>query len=583
MFISTETQLIIHDSFNEPTTQFAHNELISYWSKIFNNYSNNSASCLPIFFIQVTNLPFDSYSIRILDDSITISSPLGRGILYGVYELLKLIGCTFIFPSPEHQYVPALSTFELPPQTITKISSLEFRGLCLYQVSNHTLTESLNMIDYMGKNNYNFLLTSINKDDEAVGDFQDIHWKDVGEKLYPELIKRGIVIDMSEHSTDYFFPREKWFLKHPEWFCLINGVREPLQICYSNADAINEYIKSYCDFVKTHHDFEFIGIWPLDGGGYCECEHCKDPLTILKANEKIADAIGKIRPDLIVEHLAYTPQSLSCPEHDIPDNLSVLVCSIQDALAYKWGLKAQNKGGAFYFDYDTGDNYRYRTQVWLNPTYCKDIVNTFVHYYYRGIISLYLPITSWWQSSLNYYYLSIAYYNPCFDLEAETLRLSNMLFGTLNGSTLAEALLMTITKLQDKILWSRFPHKHTHQPEHICHRNIYSDTLHLEAYTNAYHTVQQLIKSVNLGLMTDAQVYQLELFKSYLELQKLFFECIDQFNYETDSADKVTPYFDRLEKLQNQYGNIFISPDYARWRIVGRDNLLDPKKTDTLF
>ncbi|WP_053984547.1 DUF4838 domain-containing protein [Niameybacter massiliensis] len=583
MLISNETPLIVHDFFNEPTTQFAHQELTSYWSKIFANASSNVSSPLSINFSRNEHLPFDSYSLHILEDSITISSPLGRGILYGVYELLKLIGCTFIFPSPAHQYIPTLTTFELAPQTITKISSLEFRGLCLYQVSTHTLTESINMIDYMGKNNYNFLLTSINKDDEAVGDFQDIHWEDVGETLYPELIKRGIVIDMSEHSTDYFFPRKKWFLEHPEWFALINGSRHPLQICYSNADAVNEYIKSYCNFVKIHHDFKFIGIWPLDGGGYCECEQCKDPLTILKANKKITHAIGKVRPDLTVEHLAYTPQSLSCPNDDIPDNLSVLVCSIQDTLAYKWGLKAKNKGGAFYFDYDTGDHYRYRTHVWLNPIACKDMVNTFMHYHYRGIISLYLPITSWWQSSLNYYYLSIAYYNPCFDLEAETLKLSNMLFGILNGTILAEALLTTITKLQDKILWSRFPHKFSHQPEHICHRHTSCDALHLESYKQTYAHIQQLIKSVNLDLMTDAQRYQLELFKSYLELQKLFFECIDQFNFDTDSPDKVTPYFEMLEKLQNKYGKVFISPEYAKWRIIGRDNILDPKNTDTLF
>ena len=582
MFISNDTQIIIHDSFKETTTQFAHNELISYWSKIFNTHSSSAPAPLPIFFTRVTNLPFDSYTISITDTSITICSPVGRGILYGVYELLKLIGCIFIFPSPEHQYVPTLSSFELPPQTITKTPSLEFRGLCLYQVSESTLTESLHMIDYMGKNHYNFLLTSINKDDEAIGDFQDIHWKDVGEKLYPELLKRGIVIDMSEHSTDYFFPRDKWFKEHPEWFALMDGTRVPRQICYSNEDAIAEYIRSYCEFVKKHNDFQFIGIWPLDGGGYCQCDHCKDPLTVLRVNERIAEAIAKIRPDLTVEHLAYTPQSLSCPDHEIPDNMSVLVCDIQNTLAYKWGMKAYSKGGAFYFDYHTGDNYRFRSHVWLNPLYCKKIVNTFVHYRYRGIISLYLPITSWWQSSINYYYLSVAYYNPCFDLEEETSKLARMLFGILNGDTLAEALLITITKLQDQTLWSRFPHKLEHHPEHICNRNTYSDTLHLEAYKHTYNTIWQLIESVDLTSMTNNELYQLELFKAYLALQKLFFECVDQFNFETDSPDKVTPYFNMLEDLQKKWGNVFISPDYAKWRIIGRDNLLDPKKTDTV-
>ena len=225
------------------------------------------------------------------------------------------------------------------------------------------------MVDWMGKNGYNFLLTSIHREDDTEQGDHAILWDEIGDVLLPELQKRGIVIDMSEHSTDFFFPREELFRQHPEWFALENGVRCPSQICYSNPEAVEVFGDRLAAFAADKPWIRFLGIWPLDGGGYCQCEACKDPLTIYRANRRIAEKLAAVRPDVIAEYLAYRPQSYTRPDEDLPKNMSALVCSVRDQVAYEWALRAKGAGGAFYFDYNTGDHYRWRSNLWLNPAW----------------------------------------------------------------------------------------------------------------------------------------------------------------------------------------------------------------------
>lgn len=219
--------------FENPVADFAGEQLFSYLERLFPG--TGSGTRLRFIF---TNCPknelrFDGYEIRITEDSIIIASLIPRGILYGVYEFLRLLGCRFLFPRPDLERVPVLDKFDLAEQVIVKNPKLEYRGLALYQVIRETIPEAIHIIDWMAKNNYNLLLTSIHRTDHSPSQGNAILWNETSEYLYPEIVKRGLAIDMSEHSTDEFFPRNELFREHPEWFALINGERKPLQICYS--------------------------------------------------------------------------------------------------------------------------------------------------------------------------------------------------------------------------------------------------------------------------------------------------------------------------------------------------------------
>lgn len=556
-------------------------QLEEYLYKIFGkgenrlNISFNVMSC--------EDLQHDGFILNVSDGCIEIISPLERGVLHGAYELLKALGCLFMFPKKSMEVVPRHESFVLENGKRVKNPLIELRGLCLYQLGKKTITQALECIDFMAKNCYNLLLTSIHREDDTDGFCHEILFKEVQEQLLPLLQSRGIVIDMSEHSTDCFFPRDKLFKQRPEWFSLQNGKRTAGQICYANKEAVESYISAFVEYVKNNHSFQIIGTWPLDGGGYCQCEECQNPLLIYNVVCQIAEKIGEVRPDLIVEHLAYTPQSFTRPSQPLPKNMSVLVCSEKGTIAYEWGKCAQNSGGAFYFDYCTGDNYRYRANTIINPYYINTMVNNFATYKYRGIVSLYLPITAWWQSGINYWLLGESYYNPFESAEQQMERLAAGLFGKENAHILKDALYLTVSRLQSKLLWSSHPHKHTYMAGHNDNRPKQLDALHLKEYCEIYRQIMQIIDNADLNVMTAYEKQQLEYFKAYLALQKIYYTDIDMFDSATQNESQANRYLSALSKLEQSPDNPFISENYARWRIIGRDNILKSTKDHNAY
>ena len=576
--------LITASDETHPVLQKAKEDLLSYYNAIFSPIQNPQESILVRFAVQSdSELRFDGFAVDVKSSEIIITSPMERGILYGVYALLKQLGCYFIFPQKEQEVVPNHKSFCLQEARAVFNPLMEYRGMCLYQTMRSTLKETLDAVDYMAKNYYNLLLTSMDREDDTTGDCHAILYCEIEKELLPALQARGIDIDMSEHSTDYFFPRKKLFKQHPQWFSLINGKRIPGQICYANEDAVNEYIKAFVDFAQQHDEFAFLGTWPLDGGGYCQCKKCKDPLLLLKVNQKIAAAVHKVRPNLVLEHLAYTPQSFTRPPYALPENLSVLVCSVKDQVAYEWGQCAEHGGGAFYFDYCTGDHYRYRANLMINPFYIQTMVNTFATYRYRGIISLVLPITAWWQAGINYSLLSQSYYNPLEPVETQIQTLCKGIFGQANHMLMAQALYKTVSELQSKLLWSGHPHKHTYMPQHTDFRTKAVDDMHLLRFEEIYTEISELLQKVDVKAFTLQQMQHYQYFQAYLALQKIYFTDIDQFDATQQTEAKAERYLATLREYEATFGRVFISEQYARWRIIGRDNILQKSDANNAY
>lgn len=530
-----------------------------------------------IEFLYDETLRFDGYQIRSGGRKLCITARMPRGILHGSYEALRLMGCDFTFPGAQRQYIPHNARKTFPACSVCREPWLEYRGLCLYNTTAATLPQTLETVDWMAKNGFNFLLTSIHRlDDTGQGDHA-ILWDEIEAEILPQLEKRGIVVDMSEHSTDYYFPKEELFRQHLEWFALQQGERSAGQICYANRQAVEAYAESLVRFVKDKKEFQFFGIWPLDGGGYCECSACKDPLTIYKANRYIAGKIHEVRPDLTVEHLAYTPQSFARPQSSMPDNMSVLVCSVQDRIAYEWACRAQ-AGGAFYFDYNTADHYRWRAQLWLNPYHCKQMVNTMAAYGYRGIVSLYLPVTCWWQAGINCWYLRHFYYDPSAQIPALTKKLAAVLFGSRQAEKMQQLLLRIYDELQAPDLWSRDPFAFPGFGEHITNRSRMLDALHRRRYEEVFGQVMQRLEKL-MSSSTGKNEHMIHL-RDYLRLQKAYYTQIDQFDADSDLPEQAEEYFQLLADINRKEDSPFISVRYARWRIAGRDNILQPDLTN---
>jgi hypothetical protein len=63
-----------------------------------------------------------------------------------------------------------------------------------------------------------------------------------------------------------------------------------------------------------------------------------------------------------------------------------------------------------------GDNYRSRTNVLLRPVFSSGLVKHAKEMGFRGVISLFLSIESWWRSSFNNWFFARMCWNPDFDV-----------------------------------------------------------------------------------------------------------------------------------------------------------------------
>ena len=118
------------------------------------------------------------------------------------------------------------------------------------------------------------------------------------------------------HSFFVIIPPARYFKTHPEWFSLVGGRREPVQLCLSNPEMKAEYIKETLRRLRENPDADFIQVSQNDGyGGCCECEKCKAMMEedggvasgpyIRFANE-VAEAVEKEFPGVGIDTFAYT-------------------------------------------------------------------------------------------------------------------------------------------------------------------------------------------------------------------------------------------------------------------------------------
>ena len=516
-------------------------------------------------------LQWDGFRLQAAQDRILITAGESRGFLYGIYHLLELCGCDFTLPIRDRQIIPKLKRVCLEERCYLENPCIQHRGMCLYSVYKDTVAQTLEVIDWMAKNRYNFLLTAVCRPDDTVGEYHAIKWLEVQDSLEEETGKRGMLLDFSEHSTDYFFPREKLFAEHPDWFSEIGGRRQPLQICYSNEEAVDYYCRQYLDFLDWHPEVKMIGVWPLDGAGYCECEACrKDEYTVIRAMDNLARKVKKAHPEVIVEHLAYKKESFAVPEWELPDNLAVLCCDRQDGVAYDWAKKVGGKGGAYYFEYNTGDAYRACANVILNPSYCEEIINQFANFGYRGIVSLFLPIQNWYPAALNYFYLRKAYWNVCFDHAEATRELCGRLYGAENCEKMKKAHELLTEKIMKPALWTKFPFRANKQwHEDVEERRDSLDRVRRTQFLGYVGQLDEILAGVDTSVMTKAQADNFEALRSYAEYQKHYYLNVDQFDPGRPEQFELQGFFKFVEarEKQRQLGGIPVA--YAKWRLDG--------------
>ncbi len=352
-------------------------------------------------------LEHDGFVTHCDENNLIIFGNSPRGTLNGVYSLLHDLGFRWVYPSKDKEIIPILSSLSIPEGTKITNPDLELRGVCIFPVSEKNVEELREIIDWMGKNRINLLMTSVDRAKKRENGWI-VEWEKVSDQLLPEIQKRGIILNISEHSGRYFFPTS-YFDEHPEWFAM-NSKGERFstgQICYSNDEAVSVLTENYQKYAKEHPEVDIIGTWPEDGYGFCQCTNCKKAGAVLKAVNKIAKKIEDVRPDLTVEYLSYTEETSTVPDDILPhNNIAILVANVR--VAEEW-LKKSNKAGArgiYQLHYHISDNTAERASLPLRFEKTRMDCLQSKEIGSRGIIPFFIGIDTWWRSCLNLYFLS---------------------------------------------------------------------------------------------------------------------------------------------------------------------------------
>ncbi|MBN1490828.1 MAG: DUF4838 domain-containing protein, partial [Phycisphaerae bacterium] len=255
---------------------------------------------------------FDGYAIRIQPDRILIAGDNPRGVLYGVYDLLERFGCRWYLPNldpAEPEVVPNDTNISLPVGVWAEASPLEYR-ICnasslLFEIIPERL---LPQIDWAAKNRYNGLSWQAHHEPGRV-QTEIEQMADCG--ALDAMTERGLILHGPGHCFPFFLPTARYFDKHPDWFGLADGKRQPhggqwpiMNFCWSNEAAVAEFIHNAEAFVRQWPQLQMLYMVGIDGGAVCQCPKCAargGSDLIVDLFNRLSDRLAETAPAVIVE------------------------------------------------------------------------------------------------------------------------------------------------------------------------------------------------------------------------------------------------------------------------------------------
>lgn len=144
------------------------------------------------------------------------------------------------------------------------------------------------------------------------------------------------------HTYERDIPAGEFFATHPEYFALVNGKRQPTQLCVTNPDVLRITIERLKKFLGKNPTAKYVGVSPNDGRGFCDCPNCKaiDEAqgtrmgSLLQFVNSIADSLAVDYPDLKITTNAYT-ETVRLPRTIRPrKNVVIELCTDTHAWRY---------------------------------------------------------------------------------------------------------------------------------------------------------------------------------------------------------------------------------------------------------
>ena len=181
----------------------------------------------------------EAFALTVENGVATVVGPTPKAVLNGVYELLEQLGFRWYMPGDFGRVVPEGVTHALQDQKTIQAPSFTQRnrlGISRSLFKRHP--------DWPYRMRHSDVFPS------AGG----------GHGTFPYFSSKS---------------RRNAFEDHPEHFALIDGERQPRQLCVSNPEVLDLVVEYHRKRFRENPEDHTLRISPNDGAGYCECEHCR--------------------------------------------------------------------------------------------------------------------------------------------------------------------------------------------------------------------------------------------------------------------------------------------------------------------
>jgi hypothetical protein len=291
-----------------------------------------------------------------LDDAISIATEAGNGFICGsnprsvllaVYRYLHLLGCRWVRPGADGEYIPAIDLAHTDVHVI-EAASYRHRGICIEGAVSYEHVRDL--IDWMPKVGLNAYFVQFR---EAFT-FFDRWYSHMG---HPTQQTRGFTVeraralvrqvaaeakkrDLLYHAVGHGWTCEPFGIAGLGWeyppepvppeavqyLALVQGKRAlwegiPLNtsLCYSNPAVRRIMADAVAEYAQQHPEVDLLHVWLADGANnQCECERCAttrpSDFYVMILND-IDRTLSALHLDTRIVFLAYF-DLLWPPEHE---------------------------------------------------------------------------------------------------------------------------------------------------------------------------------------------------------------------------------------------------------------------------
>ncbi len=255
----------------------------------------------------------EAFHLEARDGTLYVLGGSGRGVLYGVYDLLESLGVRWYAPDVTH--VPRLPRVEVHPTARAGAPAFEYRDVFAWECGDPA---------WWARNRLN-------------GNYVPL----------PDYMGGSVTYGMHVHTFYALVPPGEFFATHPEYYSLLDGVRthETAQLCLSNPDVLRIATERLLQRMAARPDATIWSVSQNDWEGYCQCPACNalaqrygtQAGVLLHFVNAVAAETSRHFPDKLIDTIAYM-YTVDAPRGIVPHpNVRVRLCPIRCCQGHPFG------------------------------------------------------------------------------------------------------------------------------------------------------------------------------------------------------------------------------------------------------